>query len=641
VLGCQASGATPAYGDLLAMGWAFSGSEVVSPVRDYWIKPRTTRTISRPVRELTGWSEEHLAIAHEDSAVWQQLRSELQEHAGDSSAVPTVIHFARFELGFLRELQARLEPEREFPFDACCLHAISARLYPDLPRRNIRALAGFLGHTTDLTRHAGGHVEASAFIWQALIPQLAEQGVTTWSELQAWLADAPKATRRTRRVYPLSVERRRELPDRPGVYRFVRKNESVLYVGKAASLKKRIAGHFSSRGPSTERGLELLSQVHAVRYTETPSVLEAALLETDEIKRIDPPYNVQLRTALRQAWFATRDFRKASARQDAEHALGPLPSESALIGLFAWRVLLDELCDESVVPSTAMCAMILAVPTAFLPPPELFREGFQLTVRELFAGLSGSAAQRVTRASRALWLARGRNERESSTEDAPPDQWDLARVRRRLERSLVNGGLVLRRARLLRLLADCTLGYREVGMPQARALVIERTEIIDRIDLPLTAAGAERPSVPEGASPQLKAAQPTTRATALESAASDEGAVSPREAALQSEVAPERAGSQLAAAGEAVSTKRASRRVGRRSDPPLPAAGSWSLVELPVRAVLSLAERRSCFDAASYDRLRVLVTEIRRVEQEGGELALRIGRHHYAHARVLALLQAV
>ena len=515
-------------------------------------RPRTTRTISRPVRELTGWSEQHLAIAQEDSFVWQQLRSELQEHAAGVSVVPTVIHFARFELGFLRELQARLEPEQEFPFDACCLHAIGARLYPDLPRRNIRALAGFLGHTTDLTRQVGGHVEATAFIWQALIPQLAEQGVTTWSTLQAWLADAPKATRRTRRVYPLSVERRRELPDRPGVYRFVRKNESVLYVGKAASLKKRIAGHFSSRGPSTERGLELLSQVHDVLYTETPSVLEAALLETDEIKRIDPPYNVQLRTAARQAWFATRDFRKASAVPDAEHTLGPLPSESALIGLAAWCVLLDELRDESALPSPALCAMILAVPTAFLPPVELFCEGFHLTVRELFADLRGSAAQRVTSAARALWLARGRNERESSTEDAPPDQWDLARVRRRLERTLVNGGLVLRRARLLRLLADCTLGYRERGMPQARALVIERAEIIERSDVPLT-----------------------------------------------------------------------------------------SLEMLPERAVLSLAERRRCFDAASYDRLRVLVTEVRRVEQEGGELALRIGRHHYPHARVLALLQAV
>lgn len=547
VLDCQASGATPAYGDLLALGWAFSAPEGLSQIRDHWVRPRTARPISRPVRELTGWSDACLELAREDQAIWEQLRCEMRERLAEP--VPTVIHFARFELGFLRELHARTEPAQAFPFDVCCLHAIGARLYPDLPRRNIRALAGFLGHSTDLTRQVAGHVEATAFIWRALLPQLAEQGVTTWTELQRWLADAPKATRRTKRVYPLSAERRRELPDRPGVYRFVRKNDSVLYVGKAASLKKRIAGHFSSRGPGTERGLELLSQVHDVRYTETASVLEAALLETDEIKRIDPPYNVQLRTALRQAWFATRDFRRASPTPDAEHTIGPLPSEAALIGLGAWRVLLEE---QSAQPSPTLCAMALAVPSAYLPPNELFCEGFQACLHEHFAHLSGPSALRVTRAARAIWLQRGRAERDSSPEDAPPDHWDLARVRRRLERTLVNAGLVLRRARLLRLLADCTLGYRERGMPQARALVIERTEIVERVDL------------------------------ALE-----------------------------------------------------------ELASLPARRVLSLSERRRCFDAASYDRLRVLATEIKRIEQEGGQLALRVGRHHFPHARVLSLLQAI
>jgi DNA polymerase-3 subunit epsilon len=552
VLDCQAGGATPAYGDLLALGWGFSSPDGLSEVRDHWIRPRTARGISRPVRELTGWSDACLEVAEEDEAVWALLRAEMQARRAGAELTPTVIHFARFELAFLRELQTRLEPERAFPFDVCCLHAIAARLYPDLPRRNIRALAGFLGHTTDLTRQVAGHVHASAFIWRALVPQLAEQGVTTWSELQSWLANAPKAVRRNKRVYPLSVERRRELPDRPGVYRFVRKNESVLYVGKATSLKKRIAGHFSSRGPSTERGLELLSQVHAVRYTETPSILEAALLETDEIKRIDPPYNVQLRTALRQAWFATRDFRKSSPLPDAEHAVGPLPSEAALIGLGAWRVLLDELSGQSAQPNPALCAMALAVPSAALPPTALFCEGFHACVQEHFAHVKGHAAQRVSRVARAIWIARGRTEKDSSPEDAPPDHWDLARVRRRLERSLVNGGLVLRRARLLRLLADCTLGYRERGMTQARALVIERADIIERIDL-----------------------------------------------------------------------------------------ASLDLTTLPARKPLSLSERRRCFDAASYDRLRVLVTEIRRVEQEGGELALCIGHHHWNHAQLLSLLQAV
>ena len=55
----------------------------------------------------------------------------------------------------------------------------------------------------------------------------------------------------------------------------------------------------------------MLTQVHDVSPTPTASLVEAALLETDEIKRLDPPYNVQLRSAGRQAWFASGDLRVA------------------------------------------------------------------------------------------------------------------------------------------------------------------------------------------------------------------------------------------------------------------------------------------------------------------------------------------
>src|SRR5262249_27241860 len=138
-----------------------------------------------------------------------------------------------------------------------------------------------------------------------------------------------------RRIFPLDVAIRRALPDRPGVYRFLRKNGDILYVGKATSLKKRVAGHFKGTGPATERGLELLSQVHDIVHTETASLLEAALLESDEIKRIDPPYNVQLRTGDRSAWFASRDLRDAATTPDSVHSVGPLPSERALSPLRA------------------------------------------------------------------------------------------------------------------------------------------------------------------------------------------------------------------------------------------------------------------------------------------------------------------
>jgi hypothetical protein len=54
-----------------------------------------------------------------------------------------------------------------------------------------------------------------------------------------------------------------------------------------------------------------------------------------------------------------------------------------------------------------------------------------------------------------------------------------------------------------------------------------------------------------------------------------------------------------------------------------------------------LLTRQRAFDAASYDRLRVLATELRRVSDEGGELAVRIGAHVFAGERLRALTRGI
>lgn len=551
VLDCQAGGATPAYGDLLELGWAVCERGELRHVHGHWIVPRTERRVPGPIRELTGWNEACVSDALPEQHVWAELHGDIARLAAqhEHARAPAVIHYARFELPFLHDLHARLGDGADFPLDTLCLHAIGARLFPDLPRRNIRALAGFLGHSPELVRRAAGHVLASGFIWRAFVPRLEAEGVKTWSELSSWLAGAPPRTRRVRRIFPLPVERRRALPDAPGVYRMLRCNQDVLYVGKAASLRKRIAGHFKSKGDFTERALELLSQVHELRITETPSVLEAALLESDEIKRIDPPYNVQLRSGERRAWFASRDLREALPAPDDQHRIGPLPSQRAVLSLAGLRLL-----AAGAEPTPALRALALAVPSAYLPEDGLWNEGYQAFSVEHLGGPQPNAARRVDAASRALWLARGREEIESTTpEDARPDFWDLARVRRRLERSLVQCGLLVRRARWLCLLSDADIAYREQGMPRARAIVVERGELRAFRDLDGVAA----------------------------------------------------------------------------------------IRGLAVRRMRPLRERQLAFDAAAYDRLRVLATELRRVLDEAGEVAIRFGAHVFEGPRLSQLMGGV
>src|SRR5262245_64914602 len=105
---------------------------------------------------------------------------------------------------------------------------------------------------------------------------------------------------------PLNM--RLSLPDAPGVYRMLRTSGDVLYVGKAASLRHRVNSHFRKQNGMPERTLEMLSQARGISFEVTPSALEAALFEPDEIKRHQPPYNVALTSEDRALWFAPPDL---------------------------------------------------------------------------------------------------------------------------------------------------------------------------------------------------------------------------------------------------------------------------------------------------------------------------------------------
>jgi excinuclease ABC subunit C len=84
-------------------------------------------------------------------------------------------------------------------------------------------------------------------------------------------------------------ERIRELPDAPGVYLFHDREGEILYVGKARSIRKRVASHFS--GGETR----LTSRVERIETLVTSTEAEALLAEQSFIKRHRPRFNIRLR----------------------------------------------------------------------------------------------------------------------------------------------------------------------------------------------------------------------------------------------------------------------------------------------------------------------------------------------------------
>ncbi len=109
----------------------------------------------------------------------------------------------------------------------------------------------------------------------------------------------------------------KHLPDKPGVYIFKGKDGKAIYVGKAKSLKKRIASYFR-KPPDSPKTEIMLRALCDFEYIVTSGELEAIMLESNFIKKLRPRYNVILRDdkqypyiklTLKEAWprlFLTR-----------------------------------------------------------------------------------------------------------------------------------------------------------------------------------------------------------------------------------------------------------------------------------------------------------------------------------------------
>ena len=89
------------------------------------------------------------------------------------------------------------------------------------------------------------------------------------------------------------AEQRRDLPDGPGVYFFRDAGRRVIYVGKAKSIRKRVAGHFSH--PVTRGQYEMVDAIEAVGFVLVASEAAALLAGQSFIKQYGPRFNIRLR----------------------------------------------------------------------------------------------------------------------------------------------------------------------------------------------------------------------------------------------------------------------------------------------------------------------------------------------------------
>src|SRR5262245_22220720 len=460
VVDCQATAAAP-HGHLLEMGWARAGATTMRADTRLIALPHGEH-IPAAVMRLTGISERMTQDGVEAHVAWRELSNEAARFARQPA--PTVIHFARFEQPFLRALAGAT-----FPLEIVCTHDIARRLLPDLPRRSVRALTGYCGRGVGALRRSADHVEATAFVWRQLLRLLDDEGISTWSALQEWLA-VSRATRCTRRVWPMPRDVRLSVPDAPGIYRMLRTSGDVLYVGKAASLRHRVNSYFRKRTGVPERTLEMLSQARGISVDVMPSALEAALIEPDEIKQHRPPYNHALTVDDRALWFATPDLSTRSAHLSSHCPLGPFPSAR----------MLDEFGALAAADHRALGS------GRWRPDGATFDAGYA-RLRAVHPELSRQdlgAHERLLRLGTRLWReGRRDHDVDADEETLAIAIWTPELVQRSLEWLSLRGALARRRAIWLTRLVDASVVWTEPGAAGARLIIVENGEVVLHADV--------------------------------------------------------------------------------------------------------------------------------------------------------------
>jgi DNA polymerase III subunit epsilon len=209
-----------------------------------------------------------------------------------------VAHNARFDVSFLNAAltSSAYSPLSNRVVDTAAL----ARkiLAGEVPNNKLATLATYLRCAHRPCHRAFADVLATADVLHSLIERVAGFGVTTLEELLAISSTRIDGTFS-------KIEMTRDLPRRPGVYRFVGPTGKTLYVGKATDVRARVRSYFY--GDPRSRIRDLLREAQDVKAESHDSLLEAEVAEARAIAREAPPYNRSGRR--RSSWYLKASLR--------------------------------------------------------------------------------------------------------------------------------------------------------------------------------------------------------------------------------------------------------------------------------------------------------------------------------------------
>jgi DNA polymerase III subunit epsilon len=272
------------------------------------------QTLINPVQKipvyisaLTGITQQMVADAPLFSEVAGQIARLLEGRI-------FVAHNVNFDYSFLKH-QLNLAGY-ELNGRKLCTVRLGRSVFPGLPSYSLGNLCRHFDIPVYDRHRAAGDANATVLLFEHMLRNGAakhiEQALKRHSKAQSLPPHLPK-------------EQVDQLPYTPGVYYFHDQKGRVVYVGKAKNLKYRVSSHFTHNGTGRQRQ-EFLRTIHNISFQTCGTELMAAILESIEIRRLWPAYNVSQKRFMPTFGLYCFEDRKGYLRLGIEKKKKQLPA---------------------------------------------------------------------------------------------------------------------------------------------------------------------------------------------------------------------------------------------------------------------------------------------------------------------------
>ena len=234
------------------------------------------RSIPREITRITGINDEMV----QGKPKFYEVAKEVVEW---TEGAVFVAHNVYFDYRFIKHAFEDLG----YPYSRkrLCTLRLGKRLFPELPSHGLDKLIRHFNLTMNSRHRALDDAVATAEFFHILLDK-----EKSGQEIKQFINRGVIETRLPRAI---SMERLHELPESCGVYYFLDTEGEIIYVGKSTNIQKRVMQHFSTVSKKSERMQQIVADI---RYEVTGSELIALLLESEEIKALQPSLNRAQRT---------------------------------------------------------------------------------------------------------------------------------------------------------------------------------------------------------------------------------------------------------------------------------------------------------------------------------------------------------